>query len=343
MRRQGTLTKCEKNYYEMSPGDVERSIRESSAQSLHLVRERGSLPNVTVICDPNYCHDLIEYYHWGERSPQNFLEDISGISGQIFYEGDHITIVPRYLLKMVSERRTKTSVTTSTVNKQGADYQNHILNECLSTSDCKWMQQFGELQIEGRCHSHPDLGSIGVRPSGIDVNDHRNNMSSNELWLSQIVDPVRCMSAFYFGPGLQKPQVIYCLYASDFDRFRHGSYFSRRPPRIQPIPVREILMERSVNQPEWLPPEEPIPEIAPANQPAKPSEPSSSTSEEPVEQTDPNDTQNDEVFFEKPVHSKKDLKKKKNRKMRAQAVFKACMSSETLLALVEEILYHSAE
>lgn len=219
MRRGITVKETIFDRYLISETDLLKSIRESVHGNLYQYEINGDLEKVTVICDPNFMHELLSYYHWKERNAQNYLEDIFRISGQIFYDDDRLIIVPRFLLRMVSENRAKTSVVTNVVNKQGAEYQNYILEQSLLTTDYSWLRKFGPLQVIGHGHSHPDLGGIGVMPSSIDVEDHRKNLEDHVIWLSHIVDPIRGLSAFYFGTKLKCPKVIYMLYPEDKELF----------------------------------------------------------------------------------------------------------------------------
>lgn len=235
MRREIKATEIISDRYVMSEKDVCRSIRESvPGRHLFEMEVRGNLDKVTVICDPNFMHELFGYYHWRERNAQNYLEDTFRISGQIFHSEDKVIIVPRFLLRMVSTNRKKTEVKTNVVNKAGAEYQNYVLNCSLDATDYRWLKSFGPLYVLGHGHSHPDLG-IGVTPSTTDVTEHRENLADHTFWLSQIVDPIRGMSGFYFGYHLNRPKVIYMLYPEDHDLFQQEKkMFNRSVPVIVP-------------------------------------------------------------------------------------------------------------
>lgn len=242
MRRRITATGIIRNRYIISEADLIKSIRESVRGGVHQVEKRGSNNNVTVICDPNFVHELLSYFHWTEKNAQNYLEDTFRISGQVFYDEDRLILVPRFLLRMVSSNRTKTSVVTTVENKQGAVYQNYVLEQSLSQTDYSWLKEFGPLEVLGHGHSHPDLGGIGVNPSSIDVNDHRRNLQDHALWLSHIVDPIRGLSGFYFGPELSRPKVIYMFYSEDRDMFeKNKRMFGRTAPLTKPKHEHKVI------------------------------------------------------------------------------------------------------
>lgn len=242
MRRSAKAKEIIRDSYLLSEEDALASIYESVNGKLCEYTDKGQLSDVTVICDPNFMHELFAYYHWKERNAQNYLEDIFRISGQVFYDKDKLILVPRFLLKMVSEKRSKTGVVTSVVNKQGAEYQNYLLEQELRSTDYHWLEEFGPLEVIGHGHSHPDLGSIGVEPSSIDVTDHRSNLEDHKLWLSHIVDPIRGLTGFYFGPKLKRPKVIYLIYQEDKELFeRKQVFFGRISPTVIPEHVHSVL------------------------------------------------------------------------------------------------------
>lgn len=242
MRRELKMTALIRDCYHMSEEYVKKSIRESVPNQLFEMTTKGRCKNVTVICDPNFMHELLSYYHWGERNAQNFLEDVFRISGQVFYDGHNLILVPRFLLRIVSEERSKTSVVTSVANKQGAEYQNYILERSLDHTDYSWLKRFGPLHVIGHGHSHPDLGGIGVKPSFIDVADHRSNLDDHQtIWLSHIVDPIRGLTGFYYGPDLDCPKVVYMFYQSDYDLFVRNQVPERNPPKTFPRHIHQVL------------------------------------------------------------------------------------------------------
>lgn len=242
MRREIAIKEIIHDRYLISESDLIKSIRESVQGNLYQFETHGNLEKVTVVCDPNFMHELLSYFHWKERNAQNYLEDTFRISGQIFYADDRLVIVPRFLLRMVSEDRTKTSVVTNVTNKQGAEYQNYILEQSLLATDYSWLSKFGPLQVIGHGHSHPDLGGIGVKPSSIDVDDHRKNLEDHAIWLSHIVDPIRGLSGFYYGPELKCPKVIYMLYSEDRELFEKSrQVLNRVGPEIIPIHDHKVI------------------------------------------------------------------------------------------------------
>lgn len=331
MRRQGTLTERTEDVYVMSLQDLERSIRESSREQLVPIRIAGTIPNVTVVCDPNYMRELIAYYHWGERNASNYLEDVSRISGQVFGTERELVIVPRFLLRIVSEKRSKTGVSASVGSKRGAEYQNDVFDESLPYTDYQWLRQFGPLRVIGHCHSHPDLGQIGVNPSSIDVADHADSISDGRLvWLSQIVDPIRRMTSFYFGRNMKTPNMVFYLYPADVNRFRYGTAYRRQAPKTLPQHIHKVL--RDPGLPTALPAEEP-----PSPPPAPPQ-----SVERPAE-TVPGDNPVRGGGARK-KHSKKERQKKKAAKMKLKkAIRKYGVSDEGLEELLQIVMNHSNE
>lgn len=231
-----------KEIFFLSEKETLKSIYESVQGTLCEHIRKGQLKNVVVICDPNFMHELLAYFHWCEDNAQNYYEDVFRIAGQTFYGDDgKLIFVPRFLLRMVSTERGKTSVVTSVVEKQGAEYQNYTLNQSLAHTEYGWLSDFGPLEVIGHGHSHPNLGAIGVKPSSIDVKDHKRNSEDRRLWLSQIVDPNRGLLDFYFGPDMKSPKVIYLLYPEDRPLFeRRHNPFKRRAPSTVPKHIKTV-------------------------------------------------------------------------------------------------------
>lgn len=313
----------------MSLQDLERSVRESSAEQLIPVRVKGNIPNVTVVCDPNYMHELLAYYHWGERNASNYLEDVSRISGQVFITDDELVIVPRFHLRIASEQRSKTGVTASIANKQAAEYQNNVCEESLSHTDYGWLTDFGPLRVIGHCHSHPDLGAIGVNPSAIDVADHTSSISDGRfVWLSQIVDPIRKMTAFYYGKDLKTPNVVYYLYPADVNVFRYGYLFRRQKPKALPKHVHEVRKYELPPQLQDDSKSENSNELIP--EPEHLDEPSGKETAHPTEKTVSR-------------HSKKDRQRKKTAKMKIKKILKTCIYSDAYLEQLAQIVLERFE
>lgn len=246
VRRSLRLIGEETETYYMTEVDVFHSIEGSVKKSISYNRVEGDTKNVTVFLDPNFTRDLMHYYHWREHHPDNYLEDSSAISAQVFKnpETDNIIIVARFLIKNVASERTKVHVTTSSDGKKAYYRQNAYLMQSLPHSSYDFLEKFGPLQIVGTTHSHPDLSGIGVNPSGEDVADHHKYMdNTTDIWLTHIVDPIRGLSAFYYGTNMIRPTVVYLYYPED-DYIWEGEgmfKYQRTSPSLFPVYKRDCL------------------------------------------------------------------------------------------------------
>ena len=244
MRRNAVTVSETLDYYLLSAEDAERSIVDSCRRPVVIERMKGTEHNTTVICDPEYIRSLMAYYSWNQLHPGNYLEDMSDISGQVFRQGDQTVIVPRFLLRQITDQRSKTSVTQTKEDREEALMQNALFNRHLIDSDYAFISDYGSLKVVGHCHSHPDLGGIGVSPSGTDVEEHNSHLAvdENKPWISQIVDPVRCLSAFYCGKHLKRPNVVLIMYEEDARRFHFGHNPLRKTPaKCRAQHVREVI------------------------------------------------------------------------------------------------------
>lgn len=244
MRRTFALQSTQSTKYFMTAQNAVQSILESSECDLTCISKKGRNRRVTVICDPSFTRELLAYYHWGERHPDNFFENTFRIAGQIVTDpknGDTI-LIARFLLKVIARERSKTRVVTSSQSILDCMGQAYMLNQCLAQSDFSFLQGFGPLTVIGAGHSHPDLGGIGVSMSGDDVKEHLQCLEYKDMpWLSHIVDPIRGLSAFYYGQQMQTPNIIYCFYPGDAQIFRLQSTFLYRRKACGLVPVREQI------------------------------------------------------------------------------------------------------
>lgn len=248
-RRYLKLIGEETETFYMTETDVFMSIKESVKKCISFIRVEGDTKNVTVFLDPNFTRDLMHYYHWRERHPDNYLEDSSAISAQIFKNPDtnSTIIVARFLIKNVASERTKVHVTTSSEGKKAYYRQNAYIIQSLTHSSYGFIERFGPLQIVGTTHSHPDLGGIGVRSSTEDVNDHHKYMNgTTDIWLTHIVDPIRGLSEFYYGQNMIRPTVVYLYYPED-DYIWEGEgmfKYQRQSPNTFPVYKKEYLFSK---------------------------------------------------------------------------------------------------
>ena len=235
--------------YYMTEADVFFSIKDSVKKSISYTRVEGETKNITVFLDPNFTRDLMHYYHWLEYHPDNYLEDSSAISAQVFKNPDtnSVIIVARFLIKNVASERTKVHVTTSSEGKKAYYRQNAYIGQSLSHSSYDFLERFGPLQLVGTTHSHPNLGGIGVRPSPEDVADHHKYMDeTTDIWLTHIVDPIRGLSEFYYGHNMIRPTVVYLYYPED-DYIWEGEgmfKYQRQSPNTFPIYKKECLYSK---------------------------------------------------------------------------------------------------
>lgn len=239
MRREFKLQPHEKEDYLISEIDALKSIVKSCECSPSYTVNEGSLKTVSVICDPNFMHELIAYYHWGENHPNNYYEDAYRIAGQVLHnpETNSTILIARFLIKVVASDRSKTSVSTSAQGVVDCMRQASMINDCLKESEMDFISGFGPLKIIGAGHSHPNLNGIDVNMSGIDVEDHQKSLDYDTMpWLTQIVDPNRGLSAFYFGKTMQTPKVVYMFYPGDDLLFELKTNFmyKRKNPDIVP-------------------------------------------------------------------------------------------------------------
>ena len=235
--------------YYMTEADVFFSIKDSVKKSISYTRIEGETKNITVFLDPNFTRDLMHYYHWLEYHPDNYLEDSSAISAQVFKNPDtnNVIIVARFLIKNVASERTKVHVTTSSEDKKAYYRQNAYIGQSLSHSSYDFLERFGPLLLVGTTHSHPNLGGIGVRPSPEDVADHHKYMDeTTDIWLTHIVDPIRGLSEFYYGHNMIRPTVVYLYYPED-DYIWEGEgmfKYQRQSPNTFPIYKKECLYSK---------------------------------------------------------------------------------------------------
>lgn len=246
MRREFKIQPQEKDDYLISEIDAFKSIVKSCECSPTYTFVEGALQNVTVFCDPNFMHELIAYYHWSENHPNNYYEDAYRIAGQVLHnpEINSTILIARFLIKVVASDRSKTAVSTSPQGVVDCMRQASIINDCLEKSDMDFISDFGPLQIIGAGHSHPNLSGIDVNMSGIDVEDHQKCLDYDDMpWLTQIVDPNRGLSAFYFGKTMKTPKVVYMFYPGDDMLFelRTSFMYKRKPTNIIPKHNRIIF------------------------------------------------------------------------------------------------------
>lgn len=249
MRRRAIEVSVSREHYILSASAAERSIVDSCKNPVVIERVKGTDKNTVVICDPEYIHSLLAYYNWGQSHPSNYLEDISDISCQVFKEGDITVIIPRFVIRQITEKRSKTMVVQTVEDLEESLMLNAMFNREVANSDYAWLCDFGPLLVAGHCHSHPNLGGIGVHPSSTDVNEHNSHLvdDENRPWISQIVDPVRCLSAFYCGKSMKTPDVVYIMYEDDAKRF-HGGYnpIRKAPRKCYVQHIKEVIDTDSV-------------------------------------------------------------------------------------------------
>lgn len=239
MRRAVSPVRYE-DYYSFSAKDAEKSIMESCKTPLMVERKKGQNHNVTVICDPNFMSQLLPYLNWGENSPLNYLEDVLHISGEIYKDNEKTVIIPRFLIRIVTTERSKTAVVTTEENKTASAKQNYMINSNIRNTDYHWLSDFAKLEIVGHGHTHPNLGFIGTKPSGTDRNDHAKNVADCDVWLSMIIDPVRCDISFYCGENMSQPDVVYMLYPKDATLFKYGTTVKRTAPKTLPVHISNM-------------------------------------------------------------------------------------------------------
>lgn len=238
-RRHFQIESQEFEYFYMNECDAFKSIKQSVKEDISYILDEGQTNDVTVFFDPNFMHELMHYYHWRENHPNNFFEDSYAISGQVIDNPDNGNkiLIARFLLKNVAAERSKTQVTTSPAGKKAYFRQNAIIEQCLKDSDYSFISKFGPLQVIGTGHSHPNLGGIGVNPSGIDVEDHARNMEYPDMpWFTHIVDPIRGLSSVYYGNKMITPRTVYLFYPGD-DFIYEGHYlfkYKRKLPNKYP-------------------------------------------------------------------------------------------------------------
>lgn len=251
MRREFVLQKQEQDKYYITEIDALKSIIKSCECSPTYTLVEGEQEDVTVICDPNFMHELLAYYHWGENHPNNYYEDVFRIAGQVLYnqETKSTILIARFLVKVVASERSKTAVVTSSQGKIDCIRQAFLINECLDKSDYDFMKGFGQLTIIGAGHSHPNLKGIDVNMSGIDVEDHQKALDYETMpWLTQIVDPNRGLSAFYYGKEMKKPKVVYLFYPGDDLLFELKTSFlhKRKTTNIIPLHKKYVYDDNSI-------------------------------------------------------------------------------------------------
>ena len=245
-RRPLKLIGEETETYYMTEAEAFLSIKDSVDKSISFDRVEGDTKDVTVFLDPNFTRDLMHYYHWRERHPDNYLEDSSAISAQVLRnpDTDNIIIIVRFLIKNVASERTKVHVTTSSEGKKAYYRQNAYIEQSLSQTSFGFFRKFGPLQIVGTTHSHPDLAGIDVRPSSEDVADHHKYMKdTTDIWLTHIVDPIRGLSEFYYGEDMIRPTVVYLFYPDDDFIWEGDDMFKyqRKAPKKFPVYKKEVL------------------------------------------------------------------------------------------------------
>ena len=111
MRREFVLQKQEQDKYYITEIDALKSIIKSCECSPTYTLVEGEQEDVTVICDPNFMHELLAYYHWGENHPNNYYEDVFRIAGQVLHnqETKSTILIARFLVKVVASERSKTA------------------------------------------------------------------------------------------------------------------------------------------------------------------------------------------------------------------------------------------
>ena len=177
-------------------------------QSLRGIRIRyGWEDTMPVIFTPNASRELYNYYHWGQRHPQNLSELLGALIGRKLSDCILVEFVsPVHMDKRNTREGTFTQVSLD-AGYMEADAINVTYGQCpaytLVDTPCSLL---------GFVHSHPD--DLELFLSEADVAVHKL-LLSRDLDLSMILNPQKRQMAAYYGANMTVAEIQLLMEASE--------------------------------------------------------------------------------------------------------------------------------
>lgn len=174
-------------------------IKKSTRRLSGIHVRNGWKNSIPVVFTPNAAQELYNYFHWGQRHPQNLSELMAALIGHKLSDG--------YLVEFVSPVYLAKRNTTCAAFTQKSLESGWMESEAINASyhKCQELQLLEEpCGLLGFIHSHPD--DLELFLSEADVSLHKM-LITNGIALSAIVNPQRRQIAAFCGETIEWAEV----------------------------------------------------------------------------------------------------------------------------------------
>jgi len=166
----------------------------------------------TIIFTPNAAQELFNFFHWGDRHPQNLSELMGALIGHQLSDAILVEFVSPIFLEKRNTNEAKFSqksfeaavVETNAIN---LNYSN-CTDLCLLDSPCVLL---------GFVHSHPD--NLDLFLSEADVMLHQK-LSEKQIDVSMILNPQKCQIAAYEGKNMDLLEVCILTESDNVNKWK---------------------------------------------------------------------------------------------------------------------------
>jgi len=171
-----------------------------TAPNLRAIRIRyGWEDPIPVIFTPNAARELYNYFHWGQRHPQNLSELLAALIGRRLSDCILVEFVSPVHMEKRSTKEGTFTQTSLDAGSMEADAINVTYGTCpelcLGDTPCSLL---------GFVHSHPD--DLELFLSEADVRVHKL-LTEKKMPLSMILNPQKRQMAAYYGKNMTVAEI----------------------------------------------------------------------------------------------------------------------------------------
>lgn len=178
-----------------------------------LLQKNGTMKHFTVepskfkaekstIFTPQATKDLYSFFHFGERHPSNLYEQQVALVGNKF---DDILLV-KYVVPAILYNRAGNMATMDDFTLKQIDEEIAIINENMAKSETVYQDSYGEVELLGFAHSHPE--ETDFRFSIDDTKNHIDFVNQFGNFISIILNPQNRKIACFVGKECMQTKLI---------------------------------------------------------------------------------------------------------------------------------------
>ncbi len=193
-----------------------------------------------LILTPEAAKEMMDYFRWGERHPNNVFEQQAGLAGYVFKDPGTglFTAVVETVIPTIAKNRTPVGARLSAEDAAAVQSEVNIMNRNLKhVPEFGTFTHQGDMIIVGWVHSHPN--DLGVFLSGTDMETHRANYGQckDGLGVSMVVNPHRRITRAFGGPAANVMEQIWLC---------DGAAYTRFTGKAAPVPMYMEMPEGGV-------------------------------------------------------------------------------------------------